>query len=153
MTNAGGGNWTAHIDCAVPGTMKVVYTVLEANGNEVEFTRDVGTIALIDPQGIVHDRAGYDAALAAIGKTHATATDAERAAARDAAAIEGATVTLQRLVGGDWVDGVGERPGHRPERQPAGDRRERPLPVGRLGRDVPRRVRRRATSPSRRTRR
>ena len=118
MTNAGGGNWTARIDCAVPGTMKVVYVVREEDGDEVTFERDVGTITLIDPQGIVHDRAAYDAALAAIGKTHATATPDERAAARDEAAIEGATVVLERLVGGDWEEVSASDPGIDPNVNP-----------------------------------
>ena len=112
MTDANGdGTWTAHLDCAVAGTLKVEYTIKAPDGTEESFVIPVGKIVLIDPQGVVHDRAAFEAHRAA----HPAATDDE---ARAATAIAGATVHLQRLVGGSWVDVNASDPGIDPNVNP-----------------------------------
>ena len=63
----------------------------------------IGGIQLIDPQGVVHDRAEY---LEALGEPEGTATDQEKAEARAEAAIEGATVRLQRWVENGSCPGI-----------------------------------------------
>ena len=112
MTDANGdGTWTAHLDCAVAGTLKVEYTIKAADGSEQAFEIPVGKIVLIDPQGVVYDRAAYEAHRAA----HPAASEDE---ARAATAIEGATVHLQRFVGGNWADVNASDPGIDPNVNP-----------------------------------
>ena len=112
MTDANGdGTWTAALDCAVPGTLKVEYTIKSADGSEESFAIPVGKIVLIDPQGVVYDRAAFEAYRAA----HPTESEDE---ARAATAIDGATVHLQRFVGGDWVDVNASDPGIDPNVNP-----------------------------------
>ena len=112
MTDANGdGTWTAHLDCAVAGTLKVEYTIKAADGSEQAFEIPVGKIVLIDPQGVVYDRAAYEAHRAA----HPAASEDE---ARAATAIEGATVHLQRFVDGNWADINASDPGIDPNVNP-----------------------------------
>jgi Carboxypeptidase regulatory-like domain len=80
------GVWTATGVPCENADLAVQYKLTEGVESET-FSVPIGGIALIDPQGVVYERAKYDAAILA-GKTPDQA--------RAEAAISGATVTLQR---------------------------------------------------------
>ncbi|HMT04936.1 MAG TPA: hypothetical protein PKD76_05275 [Solirubrobacterales bacterium] len=107
-TAHGPGVWRAEIACVKAGDLFVRYTLTE-DGNDHDYTIPLGGITLIDPQGVVYDQDEFDAAKAE------GATDTE---ARDAAAISGATVRLQRLVSGDFVNVPSGDPGISPNVNP-----------------------------------
>lgn len=102
------GSYSATIDVSCSGDLSLIYTVTE--GAEVEnFIVPYGGITLIDPQGIVHDKVGYDASVAA-----GLSPDAARAAN----AISGAKVRLQRLTDGTWSNVLASDPGISPHINP-----------------------------------
>ena len=143
MTDANGdGTWTAHLDCAVAGTLKVEYTIKAADGSEQAFEIPVGKIVLIDPQGVVYDRAAYEAHRAA----HPAASEDE---ARTATAIAGRDRAPAAVHGRQLGRRQRQRPGDRPERQPAGHGGERPVQVGRRRRHLSRARRARRASARR----
>lgn len=84
--------WSATIDCIETGDLTIEYDLTDGDAFE-HVVIPLGGIVLIDPQGVVHDKALYDEAIAA-GKAPAEA--------RAAAAIEGASAVLERNVGGAW---------------------------------------------------
>jgi hypothetical protein len=89
--------------------MWVEFTLTEGGNPPQVFRIPVGGLALIDPQGVVYDGARFDQAIAA-GKS------AEQA--RATAAISGATVRLQRLVSGAFVNVLSGDPGITPNVNP-----------------------------------
>ena len=108
MSNTSGNNWKGHITCVKSGSLSVEYDLTEG-GVTQHFIVPLGGIVLIDPQGVVYDKAQFDAAKAA-GQTDAQA--------RATAAISGATVKLQRKVGGSFVDVLSGDPGISPNVNP-----------------------------------
>jgi hypothetical protein len=104
-----GNTYSFAVDCVVNGEMWVEFTLTEGANPPQIFRIPVGGLALIDPQGVVYDGRLYDQAVAA-GKT------ADEA--RVAAAISGATVHLQRLVGGTFVNVLSGDPGIKPNVNP-----------------------------------
>jgi hypothetical protein len=103
-----GDTYTFVLDCIRSGDLYVSY-LLSENGQEEWFTIPVGGIVLIDPQGVVYDQDVYE---------HRKALGDSDAAARAAAAIEGATVRLERKVGDDWVPVLSGDPGISPHINP-----------------------------------
>ena len=107
-TASTGGKYTFVLDCIRTGDLYLRYTLTEG-GDSATYTVPIGGIVLIDPQGVVYDAHAYDARIAA-GDTPEQA--------RAAAAIEGATVTLQRKVGDDFVTVLSGDPGITPHVNP-----------------------------------
>ena len=103
-----GDTYTFVLDCIRSGDLYVRY-ILHENGEEETYTIPVGGIVLIDPQGVVYDQQVYEQRRA-LGDT-----DEE---ARAAAAIEGATVRLERKVGDDFVPVLSGDPGISPHVNP-----------------------------------
>ena len=103
-----GNTYAFEVPCVVNGEMWVTFTITE-NGNSQTFRIPIGGLALIDPQGVVYDGDLYDAATAA-GQTPEQA--------RASAAISGATVRLQRLVAGEFVNVLSGDPGITPNINP-----------------------------------
>ncbi len=103
-----GNTYGFEVPCVVNGQMWVTFTLTENAVNQI-FRIPIGGLALIDPQGVVYDGATYDAAIAA-GQAPADA--------RATAAISGATVRLQRLVAGDFVNVLSGDPGITPNINP-----------------------------------
>ncbi|HEX8123401.1 MAG TPA: carboxypeptidase-like regulatory domain-containing protein [Solirubrobacteraceae bacterium] len=102
------GTWSGTIDCVQTGQLSVAYTVTEG-GEAQRFLVPIGGLALIDPQGVVYDKAAYDAARAG---------GASEEQARAGAAIQGATVRLQREVDGAFVNVLSGDPGIMPKVNP-----------------------------------
>ena len=107
-TETSENTWTVSIPCAMSGSLFVTYTLTEGEDSN-DFVIPFGSITLIDPQGVVYDQDEFDAAKSD-GKT-----DEE---ARAAAAIEGATVRLQRKVGDSFVNVLSGDPGISPNVNP-----------------------------------
>ena len=84
--------WAVEIPCFQEGDLWLSYRLTEG-GESQTFLIPYGGLVLIDPAGIVHDKARYDAAIAS-GQT--------REQALASSAIEAATVRLQRLVDETW---------------------------------------------------
>jgi hypothetical protein len=104
-----GNSYSFDVPCVVNGQMWVEFTLTEGGNPPQVFRIPVGGLALIDPQGVIYDGARFDQAIAA-GKS------AEQA--RAAAAISGATVRLQRLVNGVFVNVLSGDPGITPNVNP-----------------------------------
>jgi hypothetical protein len=104
---ASGNSYSFVVDCVVNGEMWVEFTLNE--GTSQTFRIPVGGLALIDPQGVVYDGVRYDDAIGA-GQSPEQA--------RASAAISGATVRLQRLVGGNFVNVLSGDPGITPKVNP-----------------------------------
>ena len=85
------GTYTFVVECLRRTSMFVCYTLEEAGLPAEEFCVLLGGSGLWDPSGVVYDKAAYDARVAA-GDTPE--------AAREAAAIAGAQVRLQRRYDG-----------------------------------------------------
>jgi hypothetical protein len=113
MVNKGGDVWGAEL-CLEPfesGNLQLEYDATE-EGVTQHFIVMVGQIVLIDPQGVVYDLQRFNAAKAA-GKTDEQA--------RAAAAIEGASVRLQRETppgSGLFVNVLSADPGIEPNVNP-----------------------------------
>jgi hypothetical protein len=113
MVNKGGDVWEAEL-CLEPfesGGLQLEYDATE-EGVTQHFLVMVGQIVLIDPQGVVYDLQQFNAAKAA-GKTDEQA--------RAVAAIEGATVRLQRETppgSGSFVNVLSADPGIEPNVNP-----------------------------------
>jgi hypothetical protein len=84
--------WEAEIDCAATGDTTIEYDITEA-GDTVSVVVPLGGLTLIDPQGVVYDRMTYDQAITA---------GSSESQARSQAAIQGASVELQRRKNGTW---------------------------------------------------
>ena len=109
MHQDAGGDWVGTIDCAASGAVTVEWVFTDGTGDHA-FSKPLGGITLIDPQGVVYDQQRYDTAIAA-GKTASEA--------RSLAAIEGATVVLQRLGDdGSWTAVPSGDPGISPNVNP-----------------------------------
>jgi hypothetical protein len=108
MSEGPPGIWNATIDCAGNYDLAVQYTLTEGGESE-SFIVPIGGIALIDPAGIVYDQAKFDAAKAA-GQSDEQA--------RAGAAIQGATVRLQRKVGDTFKNVLSGDPGISPNVNP-----------------------------------
>lgn len=108
MAHGDGDHWSAHIDCVAAGELSVEWTLTEG-GTAQSLSKPLGGIVLIDPQGVVYDKAVYDGAIA-----HGKTPDQARAAA----ALEGATVVLQRKNGADWGNVSSGDPGIAPNVNP-----------------------------------
>jgi hypothetical protein len=104
----GDNGWVGALPCAQDGVLLIQYTLTE-NGTSETFRYEVGSITLIDPQGIVYDLKKYDEAIKA-GKS------ADQA--RRESAVTGATVTLQRKVGDQWKTVLSGDPGIAPHVNP-----------------------------------
>jgi hypothetical protein len=102
-----GNSYSFDVPCVVNGQMWVEFTLTE--GASQVFRIPIGGLALIDPQGVVYDGARFDQAIAA-------GQSAEQA--RASAAISGATVRLQRLVSGAFVNVLSGDPGITPNVNP-----------------------------------
>jgi hypothetical protein len=102
------GVWNATIDCVKTGELFVEYTLTEGSDAQ-RFLIPIGGLVLIDPQGVVYDKAVYDAAVAG---------GASAAAARAQAAIPGATVRLQRKAGDAFTNVLSGDPGILPKVNP-----------------------------------
>ncbi len=100
--------WRAHIPCVSNGFLSVGYTLTEGSVSQ-DFIIPLGGVTLIDPQGVIYDKQTYNNLLAQ-GKSE---TDA-----RNGAALTGATVTLQRSVGGEFVNVLSGDPGISPNINP-----------------------------------
>ncbi len=105
--SANGNSYSFEVPCVVNGQMWVEFTLTE--GVSQVFRIPIGGLALIDPQGVVYDGARFDQAIAA-------GQSAEQA--RATAAISGATVRLQRLVAGNFVNVLSGDPGITPNVNP-----------------------------------
>jgi hypothetical protein len=108
MSHADGDRWSAHIDCVEPGELSVTWDFTES-GTTTSLSKPLGGIVLIDPQGVVYDKDRYDASISA----GSSPDDA-----RSAAAIEGASVELQRFSGGQWTKVPSGDPGISPNTNP-----------------------------------
>ena len=111
MTDADdNGTWTTVLQVCPgqDGPILVQYTLTE-EGVSQTFLIPIGGLTLIDPAGVVYDKAEYDAAVAG----GATAD-----AARAAAAIQGAKVRLQRKTDGVWSNVLSGDPGISPNVNP-----------------------------------
>ena len=84
--------WEAEIDCVATGDTTIEYDITEA-GDTVSVVVPLGGLTLIDPQGVVYDRTTYDQAITA---------GSSESQARSQAAIQGASVELQRRKNGTW---------------------------------------------------
>jgi secreted trypsin-like serine protease len=94
--------------CVQKGTLYVAFTLSE-NGVSQDFVVPLGGISLIDPQGVVYDKDVFERDVAS-GMT----VDSARADA----ALGGATVVLQRKVGGDFQTVLSGDPGISPNVNP-----------------------------------
>jgi len=113
------GRWRAHLDCVEPGELLVEYDLPRAGGGSDHIGPvPVGGIELIDPQGVVFDVERYQQALEEAGVTEATASEEQKTAARSAAAISGAVVTLERFTNGGWAVVNPDDPGIAPNVNP-----------------------------------
>jgi hypothetical protein len=101
-------DWTGTIPCVESGDLFVEYLLTDGD-EQLPVRVPVGGLVLIDPQGVVYDKAKFDAAKAA-GKTDEQA--------RGEAAIEGATAVLQRRVDGQWKKVLAGDPGIKPNVNP-----------------------------------
>jgi hypothetical protein len=102
--------WTGTIGCVKTGTLSVIYDLTEGGSTE-HFAVPLGGLVLIDPQGVVYDKALLDQKVAA---------GTSVAAARDQSAIAGATVRLQRCAdaNGGCVNVLSADPGIAPNVNP-----------------------------------
>lgn len=108
--------------CAESGTLFVQYTLTEGDQSH-HFSIPIGGVTLIDPQGVVFDVDRFATRLAELGSSaDCVETDAQcaadKTAARSFAAIPGATVTLERLVDGNFVKVLSGDPGISPNVNP-----------------------------------
>jgi Bacterial Ig-like domain (group 1) len=103
-----GNSYSFVVDCVVNGEMWVEFTLTE-NAVSQTFRIPIGGLALIDPQGVVYDGTRFDQAIAG-------GQPADQA--RATAAIAGATVHLQRLVNGAFVNVLSGDPGITPNVNP-----------------------------------
>jgi hypothetical protein len=108
MTRGDGDSWSAHIDCVEAGELSVRWDFTEG-GTTTPLSKPLGGIVLIDPQGVVYDKGRYEAAIAAGSNPDD---------ARAAAAVEGASVELQRFAGGQWSKVPSGDPGISPNVNP-----------------------------------
>jgi hypothetical protein len=108
MTEVSPGIWRVTIECVENGDLAVQYTLTEDEVSQT-FVVPIGGLTLIDPAGVVYDAAEFDAAVAG---------GASADAARSAAAIEGATVRLQRRVAGSFQNVLSGDPGISPNLNP-----------------------------------
>jgi hypothetical protein len=95
------------VPCVVDGELWIEFTLTE--GAAQTFRVPIGGLQLIDPQGVIYHGGRYDQAIAA-GSTPQQA--------RAAAALAGATVRLQRQVGGVFADVLSGDPGIAPNINP-----------------------------------
>lgn len=102
-----GNAYSFVVDCVVNGEMWVEFTLTE--GGSQLFRIPIGGLALIDPQGVVYNGGRYDQAIA-------SGQSPEQA--RATAAIGGATVRLQRLVAGSFLNVLSGDPGITPKVNP-----------------------------------
>jgi hypothetical protein len=108
MTEGPAGVWSARIDCVESGDLAVQYTLAEGGDSET-FIVPIGGIVLIDPAGVVYDIPRFNAARAA-GQSEDQA--------RASAAIQGATIRLQRSTGGVFRNVLSGDPGISPNVNP-----------------------------------
>ncbi len=106
--SSSGNSYSFVVKCVVNGEMWVEFQLAEG-GPAQTFRIPVGGLALIDPQGVVYDGARYDQAIAG-GQSPEQA--------RATAAIQGATVRLQRLVNGSFLNVLSGDPGILPHVNP-----------------------------------
>jgi len=96
------------LTCVRSGDLYVRYTLEEGGATET-YIVPIGGLTLIDPQGVVYDKAQYEARIAA-GDTPE--------AARGSAAISGASAVLQRKVGAAFTTVLSGDPGISPHVNP-----------------------------------
>lgn len=111
MTDIGSGRWRASgVGCVPDGESDLIVCYdLTENTEKQTFCIPVGGIVLIDPQGVVYDKQTFDAARAG---------GASEEAARNSAAIRGATVVLQRRNGSAFSNVLSGDPGIAPNVNP-----------------------------------
>ncbi|HYH58381.1 MAG TPA: MBG domain-containing protein [Thermoleophilaceae bacterium] len=98
------GTWSGTLECAADGRL-----TLEVDTPAGTTKLDIGEIVLIDPSGTVYDEELFQAV---------SGDGATPEQARCAAALAGATVTIQRRVDGKFVDIAPGDPGARPSINP-----------------------------------
>lgn len=109
--------------CAREGKLLLLYSVTIGTTTQ-SFSVPLGEVNLIDPQGVVYDQAKFSAKLAELGsaadctETAGTKCATDKASSRDYAAIEGATVTLERSGSGGFITVLEADPGIRPNVNP-----------------------------------
>jgi hypothetical protein len=100
--------WSTTIHCVETADLFVSYRVTEGADSE-DFIVPIGGLTLVDPSGVVYDKAIYDQQVAG---------GASAASARAQAAIAGASVRLQRLVAGAFKNVLSGDPGISPNVNP-----------------------------------
>lgn len=108
MSNISGDSWSGTLTCFRTGNLNVRFD-LTVGGSTQSVSVPIGGLVLIDPQGVVYDKARFDAAKAQ-GKTDEQA--------RAAGAITGATVQLQRQSSGVFGEVPAGDPGIAPQINP-----------------------------------
>lgn len=103
-----GSDWTATISIPASGSLFLLYTITEGATSQ-QFVVPYGGVTLIDPQGVVFDQNAYNT-LVGMGVSASQA--------RQASALSGATVTLQREVAGTWNNVISGDPGISPHINP-----------------------------------
>ena len=108
--------------CAVTGTLFVQYTLTEGD-DSANYSVPIGGVTLIDPQGVVFDIDRFTTRLAELGSSPdcletVAECAADKSSARQFAAIDGAEVTLERLVDGQFVKVLSGDPGISPNVNP-----------------------------------
>lgn len=109
--------------CARPGNLFVLYNVTVGTSTQ-SFSVPLGTVTLIDPQGVVYDQAKFASKLGELGSAADCAEDAgskcatDKTAARAFAAISGATVVLQRSGASGFTTVLEADPGISPNVNP-----------------------------------
>ena len=109
--------------CARPGKLFILYNVTVGTSTQ-SFSVPLGTVTLIDPQGVVYDQAKFASRLGELGSAADCAEDAgskcakHKTAARAFAAISGATVVLQRSGASGFTTVLEADPGISPNVNP-----------------------------------
>jgi hypothetical protein len=108
MVHEGNNVYSYEIPCIRTMELLVSYRLTEDGASE-DFVVPIGGLVLVDPAGVIYDRATFEASKAG---------GASDEAARAAAAIKGATVRLQRKVNNTFINVLSGDPGIKPKINP-----------------------------------
>ncbi|MCU0278686.1 MAG: carboxypeptidase-like regulatory domain-containing protein [Candidatus Nanopelagicales bacterium] len=109
--------------CAREGNLFLLYDVTAGTSTQ-SFSVPLGTVTLIDPQGVVYDQAKYAGKLSELGSAAdcieetASKCASDKTTARAFAAISGATATLQRAGSSGFTTVLEADPGIKPNVNP-----------------------------------